>query len=314
MNNLFSGGNSLPGPSTPSLNLARKIFKGLASKSEIDEYMKEYASFGEKRMGKPMMLMSWDETITCRVINENNKEGDLEGGDCPLCKNRGFTYGVQDGYEYIKECECVEKRRTLGKVENSEYATYITSKKFSNFEILDGTHSKALEKAKAFMAQKKYPFLFVAGNTGTGKTHLTVATFFELVQFGYDNHFVKWESEFNSLKTEQFNDTVSYRKRLNRLKYSELLLIDDIFYNADGATPTAYEFKLVKEILDERSIRGLKTIMSSNYTLEKLFNLNPVVGGRISEFTGGQNAFALTLNGENYRKRDLLLVGDIEGF
>ena len=88
MNSLFTGENPLPGPNTPSLNLARKIFKGLASESEIDYYMKEYASFGEKRMGKPMMLMSWEETITCRVINENNKEGDLEGGDCPLCKNR----------------------------------------------------------------------------------------------------------------------------------------------------------------------------------------------------------------------------------
>lgn len=305
--------NCLEGPNTPAMNLARKIFKGQATEQERTEYLKKYASQGEKELGKCYGEFTYVEYVRCNVINDNYKEGNLSGGDCRYCRNKGYILGVDDnGYEYYKECECMQTRR-VGKVENSEYIDYITSKTFENFETKDDAHRTALFKCKRFITQKKLPFLFIGGSTGTGKTHLTTATFYKLVLHGYDNYYAKWESEYSALTSERTSDTVAYRKRLNRLKYSQLLLIDDLLWRADKQ-PTDGEFRLIKEILDERATRNLKTLMSSNYTLERLFNFNAVVGGRINEFAGGEQNFALTLNGENYRKRELTPWGDIDGF
>ena len=303
------GAVTLDGPNSPSLNLARKLFRGTATPKEKDEYMIHYASPAERRLGKAIAEMNANEFLQYSVLSENLKEGNLEGGDCKICKNKGLVYGIHDGLETVKECECMESRRAKKVIELSEYAKYITSKTFENFEIVDEVHKYALRQAKNYIKQSKYPFLFVGGTTGTGKTHLTVATFFQLTQQGYLGEFVKWEQEFNLLMGERTQDTVAYRKRMAKLKYTPLLLIDDFLWNNENAKPTAFEYKTAKEIIDERSLRGLRTIFSSNYTLTTLFNSEPVVGGRINEFSGGSKNFAIELSGKNFR---LLEKGQME--
>lgn len=309
------------GENTPSLNLARKIFQGTATEKERAFYMTNYASVAEKRLGKPIGEMSIEEFTRFKALSENLSYGDLSGFNCPHCKNKGYFVEIKNGYTFHRECECMEKRRSNEDIKNSEYITYITSKTFTNFELLDDNHKHALKKAKDFIRQSKYPFFYVGGGTGTGKSHLTVATFYQLVQQGFVGEFVKWESEFNNIKSCQFENPFEFRKIMNKLKYTPLVLFDDFLWNSDGKEPTAFEYKIAKEILDERALRGLKTIFSSNYTFDKLFNLNPVVGGRVTEFCGHKDdkngAFAVNLEGKNYRIKEgaqLVLVDEILNF
>ncbi|WP_157723457.1 hypothetical protein [Anaerotignum neopropionicum] len=47
----------------------------------------------------------------------NSREGNLTGFDCPVCKNKGNIMVFENGYEYMQECECMEKRRSLSKMD-----------------------------------------------------------------------------------------------------------------------------------------------------------------------------------------------------
>lgn len=302
---------------SPALLLAKKLMLGTATAKEREDYMIYHASKAEKDFGKPIAEMTPEEFTRFTVYSENLKEGHLEGGNCKICHNKGYIMGISNGYEWQKECSCMAQRRAKECLKLSEYEEYITSKTFDNFTCEDEQHKYALSQAKKFLKQSKYPFLYIGGTTGTGKSHLTVATYYKLIQQGYVGEFVKWENEYSSLNAERFSDPVAFKKRMNKLKYSEVLLIDDILWNEEQKQPSPAEWKVAKEILDERSIRGLKTLMSSNYILKDLFNLNQVVGGRISEFTGGLNNFAIDLNGKNYRmlkEGQMTLVEEDIGF
>lgn len=298
----------------PNIALLEKIYNKQATAEERATYMKNYASKGEKLLKLCIADdLTYEQKMSIRNYNENMQEGELEGFNCPICKNKGYIVGNTYGYQWQKECSCMEKRRTKENIALSEYEAYLTSKTFANFEILDKYHEYALNKVKEFLTQKKYPFLYVGGATGTGKSHLTVACYYQFLLQGKSGHFVKWESEFNTLRAEQFSEPVAFKKRLNKLKYSEVLLIDDFLWNSEGKEPTAFEYKIAKEILDERSLRNLITLMSSNYEVSKLFNLNPVVGGRITEFSGNVNNYAITLSGTNYRLKESPQLELVEG-
>ncbi len=302
---------------SPGLTLYAKLMRGTATAKEREDYMIYHASEAERIIGKPSCDLDYEEWKRYAVLSENLKEGNLEGGDCKICRNKGYIVGYTNGYEWQKECSCMAQRRAKECLKLSEYEEYITSKTFDNFNCEDDQHRYALSQARKFLKQNKYPFLYIGGTTGTGKSHLTVAVYYKLVQQGYVGEFVKWENEYSSLNAERFSDPVAFKKRMNKLKYSEVLLIDDILWNEEQKQPSPAEWKVAKEILDERSIRGLKTLMSSNYNLKELFNLNQVVGGRISEFTGGLNNFAIELNGKNYRmlkEGQMLLVEEDIGF
>ena len=49
-----------------------------------------------------------------RMALYNSREGNLTGYDCPICRNKGYIFFMKDGYEYTRECACMEKR--MGKV------------------------------------------------------------------------------------------------------------------------------------------------------------------------------------------------------
>ena len=40
----------------------------------------------------------------------NEKQGDLEGYDCSLCRNKGMIYSIKDGEEVVALCVCLNIR------------------------------------------------------------------------------------------------------------------------------------------------------------------------------------------------------------
>lgn len=54
----------------------------------------------------------------------NNAEGSLTGYDCPKCKNKGVIYCYQDGYEVFRDCECMEARKSLRRIEKADLKTH----------------------------------------------------------------------------------------------------------------------------------------------------------------------------------------------
>lgn len=279
------------------------LLRGKGTDEQKREYWQKYADTTEKRLGKPLWSMNANDFDEYNVLSENLRYGDLEGGDCKLCRNRGYT--VRKDGEYIRHviCRCMAQRRQNQAIENSGYAELITSKTFENYKLNEEWQKNALHVAKAWTRQGTYPFLYLGGKSGAGKTHLAVAAFYSLVQRGVHGKYVSWREQSRDLKM-RMTEAGWYDDKIRSLKSIPLLLIDDFLWT-NGGVPSEEDFKLAKEIIDARQSNGLKTIFTANWTIKAVNGLSEVVGGRIYEGCGSKTNFVLSFGSEtkNYRAR-----------
>ena len=94
---------------------------------------------------------------------------------------------------------------------------------------------------------------------------------------------VRWRDESTALKS-LVTDAAAYTGRMRVLKKTEVLYIDDFLKGGD----TDADIRLAYEILNSRyNDRGLRTILSSEMTPEKLLRRDEALGGRIYERARG---------------------------
>lgn len=283
-----------------------------ASTEEYNEYMTKYAEQGEREMGKPIALMTDEEFETYKVLDENLKKGNVKGEYCKLCRNKGYTVKRENGYVYYIDCSCMQQRKNNEMLQQSEYSKMLTSKTFENFTIKESWQQSALRTCKKWLQQDNYPFLYLGGKSGAGKSHLAVATFVAYSRRGVTAKFISWRTESRDLKM-RMTDWNYYEPKLVELKKVPLLLIDDFLWGNDNKVPTDEDWRLAKEIIDARGENGLKTIFTSNFSLELLTNYSEVVGSRLIEYTGGEENFDIEFDftAQNYRlNRTTYIVED----
>jgi DNA replication protein DnaC len=101
--------------------------------------------------------------------------------------------------------------------------------------------------------------------------------------------YIRWIEESRSLKNMNFGDP-RLEKRLQELKTTPFLYIDDLFKTARGAdgrsNPTQAEVQLALEILDYRYNNHLSTILSTEKSISELMNIDSALGSRIIERCG----------------------------
>ena len=253
---------------------------------------------GEKDEIEPVIRRFFSDDQIARI----EAPGTLEGGDCPRCRNKGLIYGLaENGDEYAEECTCMEARRAKQEIKDSEYSALLRKCTFTRYTIRHEWQRAALLRCKDWLRQRRFPMLYLGGRTGAGKTHLAVAAFAERVRMGLHGTFVNWRTVSEWLKYNKKD--AEYEKRLNGLKRTPLLLMDDFLWQPKGAAPTAEDFRLAKEIVDARLYNGRATILTGNYTVRELYALSEELGGRIVEGTGGEERFALRFGAETVNIR-----------
>ena len=53
------------------------------------------------------------------IDSQNAEQGTLNEFDCPICKNKGEIYYLDENYnECTKECKCMKKRRIIQNTRN----------------------------------------------------------------------------------------------------------------------------------------------------------------------------------------------------
>lgn len=295
------------------ISLFALLLRGAATEEQKRDYWQKYADPTERRLGKPLWAMNAKDFDEYNILDENLRYGKEGGGNCKLCKNRGYTVQKDGNYKRYVTCRCMEKRKQKQIIENSGYAELITSRTFENFKIDEEWRKKMLHTVKAWTNQTTYPFLYLGGKSGAGKTHLAIAAFYSLVQRGVRGLFVPWRDQSRELKM-RMTEVGFYDEKLRDLKRVPLLLIDDLLWTNSGI-PTEEDFKLVKEIIDYRQASGLQTIFTGNWTVRALMELSVVIGSRIYEGCGSKTNFALTFGNEtkNYRamiKPTLIEIAD----
>ena len=216
----------------------------------------------------------------------------LDNVDCPYCHNTGTIIYKSDGVDYARECRCMNKRRSLRRVERSGMADLFARYTFGNYEAADEARLKIRERAEKFAAAEKGWF-FIAGRSGSGKTHICTAICSRLIDRGWDVYYMPWRDESRALKALVNSDEID--APLQRLKTVKVLYIDDFFKG--GVTEA--DVRLAYEILNARYNNAtLRTIISTELDLRELFDIDEAMAGRIYERAKG---YTLKAPAENWR-------------
>ena len=99
-----------------------------------------------------------------------------------------------------------------------------------------------------------------------------------------------WEQESKQLKA-LVNEAEEYQRLIAPLKTVDVLYIDDLFKPTlddygKRRYPTAADVKLAFEIINQRYMDGLWTIISSEWTMEEMAAFDEATASRIAEMCG----------------------------
>lgn len=263
---------------------------------------------------EPKVYASKEERYENEARRANRLKGKLnllDGYNCDKCLNRGYINIVkklgEDDYEVqVKTCECDKARRSLRNLKASGLERVLKKYTFDNYIAESEWQKIVLEKAKKYLTCGEKSWFFVGGASGSGKSHICSAISIELLRQNKEVKYMLWIDDSRKIKNDNYegNGTlIEYYKNV------EVLYIDDLFkvgrgLGDDWQRPTQGDVKLAFEILNAREHRGKVTIISTEYPMYELFDIDEATAGRIKDNCG---EFIINIsNGKdkNYRKRD----------
>jgi len=246
----------------------------------------------------------YEQMLEMQVEAYNNREGDLKGYDCRICKNKGYIAKISDGNEVLSECKCMKIRETLRRIMESGLEKQLRECTFKNYEIW-AEWCNVLKDTAVRFTEKEKGFLFMGGQSGCGKTHLCTAAVGQFIKKGHSARYFVWREDSPRLKA-LVNDT-SYTTEINEYKKADVLYIDDLFRCRQNRIEEVSDadVKLAFEIIDFRARNGMLTIISSNIDIEQIIDIDEALGGRIFQMSGD---FCMNIpndRNKNYRLRKI---------
>lgn len=288
------------------MDLIRKGLSGRLTQEEHNYYLEHFMSSEEKQIGKPFFKMTETEELEYDRLCFNNKQGELTGYDCPICKNKGEIMVVKDGYSYYPECSCMQIRRSIENMQRSGLGELLNQKKFSNYNQTEEWQKDVVNKAKRFIESDGNCFIF-CGQSGIGKTHICTAISRALLNKGIPLKYMLWVDESKKIK-QAIKDEVKYAGLVDELKNVQALYIDDFFKNkpSDADKSLAIEIINYRYNLAQTSKNRYVTIISTELSIKQLNDLDNALCGRLCEMAGKD--FILQDFGEekNYRLKTVM--------
>lgn len=225
----------------------------------------------------------------------------MKGVSCDICRNKGFVMVLIDGYDYFVDCKCMNRRKSLQRLEKSGLARLAEEYTFARFETTEPHQQAMKEMAERFAAEKKGWF-YIGGQMGCGKSHLCTAICNELMEAGKQVYYLSWADEVTRLKGLKLNES-AYSREMEKWKTAEVLYIDDFFKTRQGGSPTDADIQIAFELVNTRYNSGRITLFSGEKTLPEVIGYDEALGSRIYQRCKG---FVLTIGRDtkkNYRLR-----------
>lgn len=226
---------------------------------------------------------------------------------CPACGGTGWAdLGEIDGYHYVTQCDCEKVKASKRRMEESGLSRVMQECTFDSFNTNEEWQKRMARTCAAYVQAflnadpfKAVPWLFLGGQSGSGKTHLCSAVVNKLLSENTPCAYITWTEEARKLKSLA-NDP-GYHQAIKRLVEAKVLYIDDLFKSKNKTPPTDADVRIAFDILNGRSVRNLATIISSEWMLQELIDQDEATGGRIKERANG---FVLNIaqdSARNYR-------------
>jgi len=236
---------------------------------------------------------------TCNIIGENDRlqyeiniyndlDGDMnltDGIECSVCKNKGYIAFDKSGYKSLRQCTCMVQRRNKFILEKSGMAVLTKKCTLDSFDTKEAWQMST--KKKAYDYTKTYDkglWFYIGGQVGSGKTHICVAISGYLMAKGIEVKYMLWRDEITKLKRDQYDDGEAYENRLWKLENVPVLYIDD-FFKSDSR-PSKAEIDIAFEIINTRCNNAKPTIISSEYCINGIVEIDEAIGSRIIQMAG----------------------------
>lgn len=246
--------------------------------------------------------MTREEFLEQQIEWRNQTEGDLTGLDCRICRNKGLLYRLaEDGYERARECECMKKRRALDAIRKSGMEKLLKRCTFESYSDAEDWQKHAKAQAQSYAAQEPGKWLYLAGQSGCGKTHLCTAVCNLMIQNGKAVKYIIWRQLLQELQALRF-DADGYAAKMKEIRETDVLYIDDFL----KALPekSRNELGYAFDVINARYAADRPTIISSEMFLKELEALDAATAGRIAEKSSGFIVQIQRKRGRNYRVRE----------
>ena len=251
----------------------------------------------------------------------NGSEGNLnqqDGYECSLCRNKGYVAKVFQNEDFgywsqaLYPCKCQKIRNAIRKLNRSGLKDAVKRYTFDKYQTPEPWQERVKQAAMRFCGDEEHTWFYIAGNSGSGKSHICTAIAVHYIRQGIDTHYMLWRDEIVQLKASITEPEV-YAKKMKMLKEVPVLYIDDFFKNGKGADgkavpPTAADVNAAFEIINHRyNTPQLTTIISSERTLAELMDIDEATASRIVE-RSKEGGYCLNMkkdSSRNWRLRGL---------
>ncbi len=238
-----------------------------------------------------------------------DEEGTLPGFRCEKCKNRGSIPRLREDLTFVyRQCDCMDMRRTLLRMEESGLGDVLNDYRFSSFQTPEPWQRSAKEAAVSYANDPKGWF-FIGGQSGSGKTHLCCAIAGQLMRAGKRLVYMPWCQDAPKLKLGRYEDKAAIAL-LENIKTAPVLYIDDLLKTPAGpqgrANPTNADITLAFEIINHRYLQKLPTVISTELYPEELKAIDEAMAGRIMERSREYTLRIVRLPGKDYRMKGVL--------
>ncbi len=225
--------------------------------------------------------------------------GTLEGYDCPLCLNRGYISVRKDGHTMSRVCSCMEIRRSIKRAQHSGLGKLLEDCTFESYETPEPWQKKAKEKASAY-AENPEGWFVAAGRAGSGKTHLCTAICKVLLAKGRSVRYEMWRQSSQRIRAVAM-DAEAKQELMEPLIGADVLYIDDFMKTAGGNSPTKADIELAFDVINARYNARATTILSTEWSIDGLLNLDEAMASRIVEMASKSTLLTFSGEGKNWR-------------
>lgn len=240
------------------LNISKAFLTSKNPQAEIDKLRIESLALQDRKK---------------KILKENGYSEDALSikYTCPACEDTGFING--------RRCKCYIN--LLKEIERSkiEKIAPIDECTFESFDTnyypqeMDGVCPKKKaeiikENCKRYATSftKRSKSLLFMGNTGLGKTHLSLAIANVVINRGYSVIYGTAQNILRDLQNENFGRTDNLRYFENEILNTDLLILDDL----GTEFKNQFTVSCLYNIINSRLCAKLPTIISTNYTFEEL--------------------------------------------
>lgn len=207
-----------------------------------------------------------------------------------------------------KSCKCRNESISKSQWKRQGINPDTTDLTFTNFKVWNKESKRGKEIATSFysiitkesngeMKSKSNSIIF-CGQVGCGKTHLSIALALNLIKMGKEVVYMPYRDVITKIK-QNILDREFYLRLVDKYKNSSILVIDDLY----KGKVTDSDINIMFEIINYRYLNRKTIIVSSEYTIGEIINIDEGVGSRIYEMCKNFTVEFEKSRENNYRLR-----------